>query len=283
MQNAKKSSIIQIDPRLFDALQVVLQKHLPVIPPGIPLAKLTTVLDAGCGLHQWGKALFRVMIEQAGPDLVSDVLIEGVELRPDIAQTANAQIRTGRGQVFVSQGDVFHFPANRTERYDLVHARFLAPYISPHDWPALLAGLVHMCKSGGWVVWIEPAFPTKGERTPGWNNLLDSIERVVAQLGGSPQIVGSMETLFHQSGSWKVIKTSNVSIPFSTISSASGSLLIEQYRTLRSQFLALRPVMIAGGISTDTFEHIFQEVLNEFNTRTVASQWMWKAIYGQKQ
>ncbi len=283
MQNAKKASITQIDPRLFDALQVVLQQYLPVIPSGIPLAKLTTVLDAGCGLHQWGKALFRVMIEQAGPDLVSDVRIEGIELQPDITQTANAQIRTGRGQVFVSQGDVFHFPANRTEWYDLVQARFLAPYVAPHDWPGLLAELVRVCKSGGWVVWIEPAFPTTGERTPGWNNLLASIERVVTQLGGSPQIVGSMETLFHQSGYWKEFKTSNVSIPFSTVSPASGSLLIEQYRTLRSQFLALRPAMIAGGISADTFERIFQEVLNEFNTRTVASQWMWKTIYGQKQ
>src|ERR1019366_4468682 len=112
-------------PRAFDALQDFVQWSLPLLPAHIPLASLTQVLDVGCGRHLWGRDLFRAMVEQAGPKLVADVRIEGIERCPAIVQTARQGLRTGHGQVIVTQGDLLHLPAEYQERFQFVQMRFL--------------------------------------------------------------------------------------------------------------------------------------------------------------
>ena len=89
-------TLIRHAPRAFDALQDFVQRSLPLLPVHIPLASLTQVLDVGCGRHLWGRDLFRTMVEQAGPELVADVRIEGIERCPTIVQAARQGLRMGR-------------------------------------------------------------------------------------------------------------------------------------------------------------------------------------------
>src|SRR5947209_5957786 len=110
MARIHKGSFAHLDPFLFEALHLIVRETLPLVPPTISLSKLTTVLDVGCGLHYWGKALFHTMVKQAGLDLLADIRIEGIDLDEQVVQTANRQMRLGRGQVFVSQEDWFHVP-----------------------------------------------------------------------------------------------------------------------------------------------------------------------------
>jgi SAM-dependent methyltransferase len=276
-------SIVQLDPYLFDSLNRQLQRSLPLLPPEISLAKLSRVLDVGCGFHQWGKALFRAMLEQAGPELVADVRIEGIEIRRDVVQTANTTlIRQGRGQVFVSQGDWFHLSASHRESANLVRACFLAPYVAQEQWPILLGELIQGCKPGGWVLWIEPALPSKGVETPAWNQWLDWLSLALTQLGGSPLISQMMETYFRQAGSWQDIQTQKITLSLSTNLSWQGNLLAEQLSTLRSWVMSLVPLLQAGGIAPEKFVPGLQVLLEELNSRKIQSQWEWTMICGQK-
>src|ERR1700681_3081274 len=68
-------TVIPLDSLLLDALHVLLRTHLPLVPDWISLAQLTEVLDVGCGLQNWGRDLYHLMIEQAGEALVTDVCI----------------------------------------------------------------------------------------------------------------------------------------------------------------------------------------------------------------
>src|SRR5581483_2102271 len=108
----------------------------------VSLARLGTVLDVGCGLHQWGKDLFSAITEQAGKDLAKEVRIDGIERDEAVVAQANGQIRAGRGNIQVYQADMYYLPEMLHQRYDLVQARFLSPYVSPSDWPILLDQLI---------------------------------------------------------------------------------------------------------------------------------------------
>ncbi len=274
---------VLVDFHLFEALHMHLRQHLPLVPPGISLAWLTRVLDAGCGFHLWGRDLFRAMVEQVGHELVADVRIEGIDDRPDSVSAANKQIRTGRGQVVARVGDMFDLPADFSNYYNLVHARFLAPFVAPHVWSTLLGELVRVCKPGGWVVWTEPAVPTKGERTPAWNQWLDWVEQAVEYTGGSPSITASMQQVFRQAGSWEEIERQKTSLPLHTTSTTRGYLLADQVRVLHRWLFALRSYLLAGKVvSPLTLDQGLKQGEEEFNRRAVTSQWEWYTLSGRK-
>jgi len=273
----------RLDLQLFEALHLHLHTYLPLIPPGISLAWLTSVLDVGCGLHLWGRDLFRVMLEQGGHDLVADVRIEGIDNHPDMVRVANQQMRSGRGRVAALPGDMFHMPADFSGRYDLVHARFLSPFVAPHAWPALLEELVRVCKPGGWVVWCEPALPTKGEQTSAWNQWLDWIEQAIAQMGGSPQIAMSMQDLFRQIDSLQEIEIQKTAIPLQKTAVRQGFLTAEQVHTLHGRLLAFHSYLQAAGVASPRLlARGLQQVEEEFNMRTIASRWEWYTLSGRK-
>ncbi len=140
-------SSVQASP-LFEAMQAFVQPLLPLLPAHVSPASLSRVLDVGCGWHLWGKALYRTMVEQAGPELVAAVRIEGIERNWEIVQAARRSIRSGRGQVSVSSGNLLHLPSDPRTRYQLVQMRFLALSLPPFAWVQALSELRRVCAPG---------------------------------------------------------------------------------------------------------------------------------------
>jgi ubiquinone/menaquinone biosynthesis C-methylase UbiE len=234
MLQGNREEIMKREAHLFDAMQRLLQEHLPLVPPALSPAKLTSVLDIGCGMHQWGRMLFQTMLRQVGRDLIDDIRIEGIDNRSEVVQAANALIRTGRGQVRAIEGNFFSLPTNWTASYDLVHARLLSPYVSLQQWPGLLAELMRICKPGGWMMWCEPALPTSNDKAVAWQNWIQWIEEAFMRLGMTPQISSSMEALVRQSGSWKLVEIQRVYLPLVPATRIQGSLPAEALQTVHN-------------------------------------------------
>jgi SAM-dependent methyltransferase len=270
-----------VDLHLFEMLHLYVHSSLPLIPPGIALARLTSILDIGCGLHLWGRDLFRAMVEQGGHDLVTDVHIEGIGHHREMVRQANRQMRAGRGRVTALVGDMFHLPADFSDRYDLVHVRFLAPYVAPLVWSALFEEVVRVCKPGGWVVWSEPALPTKGERTPGWNQWLDWIEQAIRNTGGSPHISASMEEVFRQVGSWHGMEVQKTSILLHS-AMGQGYLTIDQTQILHRWLQALHSLLLAARVASPRLlAQGHHQVEEELVSRAVSSHWDWYTLSGR--
>jgi hypothetical protein len=284
MTEHERNPLFHVNPNLFPILQIkLLANRLPLLPPQIPLARLRTTLDAGCGLHHWGKALLHAMTEEAGKELLEGVCIDGIECNGAVVSHARSQIRAFRGYLHIAHADLFDLPPQAYERYDLVHARFLSPYVAPAAWPRLLAQLAWATKAGGWVVWTEPALPTPFARVPAWQQWLSWIAQMVEQFGGSPAISSQMETLFGNTGSWEQIAYSSTDIPLGFSPYVQGYVPAEQMDLIRSYLSSLSPLIVEAGIATPAQVNMtLSQLLQAFASRQLSSTWRWVTVFGQK-
>jgi ubiquinone/menaquinone biosynthesis C-methylase UbiE len=280
--NASCEALILQAPRVFEALQIFVQRSLPLLPADISLASLTHVLDVGCGRHLWGRALFHAMLEQAGPDLIADVRIDGIEICHEIVQAARTTLRTAREQVLISQGNLLNLPAESENRYQLVHMRFLALSLPPFSWSQALAQLYRVCAPGGTVIWLEPSLPTPSDKALGWNQWLRWIAQAVATQGGSPSIDQSMDAIFQQAGPWMKLHREIIPVPLLPPTRIQGSLLPDQLQTLSSWIFELRPWLEQSGIPANQLAKGLSQVLDELNSRRIISTWPWTVMTGTK-
>ncbi len=277
-------STLVVNPRLFVDLQIeLLRRWLPLAPQGVKLAHLNAVLDVGCGLHQWGKDVFRAMMEQAGRDLIEGVRIDGIEHDEVVVTQANSGIRAGRGNVQVFLADMYDLPEILHQSYDLVHARFLSPYVPPSNWPTVLDQLVQAARPGGWVVWIEPELPAPMPAVPAWDQWLSWSEQAVQRLGGSPTISQQMEDVFRCAGTWEHIESNVTTIRLGFSSRVQGRIGDEQMRKLHRQLSALHPLLLAAKVaSVQQLDETLSQVLEAFAWRQLQSTWTWHTVYGRK-
>lgn len=275
-------ALTRLAPHAMDAVHEFVQHSLPLLPAEGALASLTHVLDLGCGQHLWGRELFRTMLEEAGPELVADVCIEGIECCPEVVQTARQAIRTGRRQVIITQGDLLHLPPASQERLSLVQLRFLAPSLSPGDWPQALAQARRACAPGGTVVWLEPLLPTFCVQAPGWNQWLLWIAQAMAAHGSSPSISQSMDRLFAQVGPWERRHSETIHLPLVRAVEGQGFLLGQFFQAAQSWMRDLRPWLVEGGIPAAEVQQGVDRVLAEINHREIESTWPWIRIVGTR-
>jgi ubiquinone/menaquinone biosynthesis C-methylase UbiE len=272
-----------VDPLLFDSLHLLLRKHLPLVPPEVSPAHLNTVLDSGAGFHQWGRDLFQTMLKQASPELIRCMMIDGIDHDSHMIQLAKSQLRAGRGHVRLHQEDMLHLPAAFTRRYTLVHARFLAPYVTVSAWPALLNELVRVCQPGGWVVWIEPEMPTNTPQAPAWNQCLFWIKQAIDGMHGSHGITASMEGLLRRAETWSQVTTQVHTIPLSTFSRLQGRMTTKQMAPLHRPLLALHAFLQTTQVASEQqLTACMDELLEEILMRKVESQWTWHTVSGRK-
>ena len=272
-----------LDPALCDLLHLFLRAHMPLLPEGIDLTQLTTILDVGCGQQQWGKDLCQVLAHSANRRWERCGISEGIERDEEIVRQTTRPCRASRGKVIARVGDMYHLPKEFIRRYDLVHLRCLSPWVPDASWPDLLRECARVCKSGGWVVWIEPAPPVRTERTPGWNQWMAWIEQAMQRLGGSPHITGRMEALFRQIGAWKQVGASVTSIPLRTASSRQGSVLAREMQRLIQPFTLLYPYLLAANVATpEVLDKTYRDLHGELAHRQLETWWHWYTVWGRK-
>jgi len=122
--------------RVTDRLLSVLQ-----LPPG------TKGLDLGCGMGETTRQLARTL------DKPNEIV--GLELNPDLVETAKKVSSGQEDRVSFEQGDVFalEFADNS---FDFVFARYLLMHLSEPE--AVLKEMLRVCKSRGVVAVQEPDF-----------------------------------------------------------------------------------------------------------------------------
>src|SRR6476659_3774977 len=122
--------------RVTDRLLSVLQ-----LPPG------TKGFDLGCGMGETTRQLARTL------DKPNEIV--GLELNPDLVETAKKLSSGQEDSVSFEQGDVFalEFADNS---FDFVFARYLLMHLSEPE--AVLKEMLRVCKSGGAVAVQEPDF-----------------------------------------------------------------------------------------------------------------------------
>ena len=122
-----------------------------VLPAALDLSHVKRVLDAPCGVGGWVYEL-----AWNHPSLH----VTGIDGRPAYIEKARELINL-LGNATMTQQDIRQLadeivlPAS----FDLVHARFLVSMLSPQEYPAVLAALVHRCRAGGLFVWEELEYP----------------------------------------------------------------------------------------------------------------------------
>jgi ubiquinone/menaquinone biosynthesis C-methylase UbiE len=285
VQKSKHMHLLNLNPFIFPILQSeLLRPWLPLVPQGISLSHLGAVLDVGCGLHQWGKDLFHAM-KQADKESVNEVRIDGIEWHHAVLSHAQNHLpaSASRGQIQVHLADMYHLPETFYQRYDLVQVRFLAPYVSPSNWPTLLDRLVRAIRPGGYMVWIEPELPTPVPEVPAWNQWLSWTEQAVEDLGGSPGICSQMGALFNSVGPWEHVESNVTNIPLGFPPLVQGRVNEEQVATLRQLLEALSPMLrITEVASFEQVNSTLWHVLDAFAKRQIQSTWTWHTIYGKK-
>lgn len=274
----------RLNPRLFTLLQTeMLRTQLPLLPNGINAGRLNKVLDVGCGLHQWGKDLYHMLVKQVGQELVESVAIDGLDRNSALLSQAQSELRMCRNNVHLYSADMFYLPEMLYQRYDLVQVRFLSPYVTPTAWPELLKQLRRAVKPGGWLVWIEPDLPMPLQDVPVWNQWLSWIGQAIETLGGSPGISAQMDTLFHNAGHWECIERSVTNIPLGFPSRIQGRVPAEVMSVLKERLIDLHSLLQATGVApSKQANKTFTDMLDTFAWRRLQSTWTWHTIYGTK-
>ncbi len=152
------------------------------------------ILDLGCGLAQFTRAMARV----AGTRVV------GIERsREQIAEGMRQASEAGEERLLdLRQGDVLALELGEDEwgGFDLAHARFVLEHVA--DPLAVVRAMVRAVKPGGRIVledddhdvlrlWPEP---------PGFRELWGAYARSYDRLGNDPYVGRRLATLIHQAG-----------------------------------------------------------------------------------
>jgi ubiquinone/menaquinone biosynthesis C-methylase UbiE len=154
------------------------------------------ILDVGCGLAQFTRAMARVTGPQGR--------VIGVERSPEqIAEAERQALAQGEGNlVELRQGDALALPLRDEEwgTFDVAHARFLLEHVP--DPLRVVRVMVRTVHAGGRVVladddhdvirlWPEPA---------GFQPLWNAYFRVYERLGNDPYVGRHLVSLLHRAG-----------------------------------------------------------------------------------
>lgn len=163
-----------------------------------------SVLDLGCGLAQFSRAMARAVGREGR--------VLGIERSPEqLAEAARqAQEEGERELIELRQGDVLDLTLGEHEwgSFDVAHARFVLEHVA--DPLAVVRAMLRAVRPGGRIVledddhevirlWPEPA---------GWGPLWQAYMRTFDRNGNDPYVGRRLVSLLHQAGAAPVRNTS---------------------------------------------------------------------------
>src|SRR5579872_4317332 len=115
---------------LLMKLQAYLYREHLLLPEEVDLTPVWRVLDVACGSGQWVRDM---------ATWLPGTTIIGLDRQEEVVEQARHLSDIWRlDTTSFLVGDMHHMEAIADNSFDLVHARFLAPAVSPQHWPALL-------------------------------------------------------------------------------------------------------------------------------------------------
>ena len=170
---------------LLTRLQEYVCKERLLVPTEVDLSNVWRIVDVACGSGQWVRdmATWSPTMTVVGVDRQEEVMGRARRLAA-LGQLDNAE--------FVAE-DMYHMETLKDRSFDLVHARFLAPVVAPHLWPALLQECLRVCHVGGTLVWTEAGFPrTNSAACLRW---CDWMKQAIIRLGYTSDVTPYMHRL----------------------------------------------------------------------------------------
>ena len=162
----------------------------------LALAGGERILDLGCGLGQFTRAMARVVGH--------DGRVVGIERSGEQLAEARLQARRAGEEPLVEfrEGDAFALPLGEAEwgSFDVAHARFLLEHV--RDPTAVVRTMLRAVRPGGRIVladddhdvmrlWPEP---------PGFGPLWNAYMRTYDRLGNDPYVGRRLVSLLHEAG-----------------------------------------------------------------------------------
>jgi SAM-dependent methyltransferase len=210
-------------------------------------------IDLGCGPC----GILDLLAERVGPS----GHVVGLDYEPaNVALAREFAVERGLANVEVIQGDA-HRTGFPSASYDLVHARTLL--INIPDPAAVVAEMVRLTRTGGWVAVLEPdgggsvCYPAH----PAWDRLTQ-IFRSAQEVDGADTFVGRrLPELFRQAGL----------VDIGVAAKADIYPTGHSRRTIRADLVrSMRPKIVAAAIASerelDEVDHAVREHLNDPDT-----------------
>lgn len=161
------------------------------------------ILDVGCGLAQFSRAMARA----AGP---GGRLVAVDRSEEQLKEARRQATEAGeKDLVELRAGDAVKLPLNKDEwnRFDVVHTRFLLEHVS--DPGAVVHAMVTAARPGGRIILEDDNHDTMRlwPEPPGFASLWQAYIRTYNKLGNDPYIGHRLVALLHEAGAAPVRNT----------------------------------------------------------------------------
>jgi ubiquinone/menaquinone biosynthesis C-methylase UbiE len=228
---------------------LVQQRHLTkhiggLLPASLDLSAVHRVLDAACGVGGWVYDMARSYpaMQVIGMDK-SEYFIRQARSMAWAKALPNAS--------FVVQ-DVRHLPRDffPAETFDLITLRFVAGHISREDLPTLLQTLIHICRQGCTIHWLEAELPVTN--SPAYQQFAGMVLQALKVAGrafspgSSIGITAYMESGLRNAGCRSSIQSIVHAIEVSA-GTAAHSIFARHAWAFGHQ---VRPFLLATGVTT---------------------------------
>jgi ubiquinone/menaquinone biosynthesis C-methylase UbiE len=184
--------------QLLHSLRAFLCEQGGLLPESVrPLAD-GRVLDVACGRGQWVQAMARhyPAMELLGRDAAQEA----------IRSARLGAMRLDHARFVV--GDLHALTDCADHGFDLVRACFIAPFVAPQSWLALLKELVRVCRPGGTILWVEWAFPETNSQA--CSHCGELLRQAIQYSGKTPDITPLMDLLLRDASCQPVHKLETI-------------------------------------------------------------------------
>lgn len=228
-----------------------------VLPDALDLSHMKRALDTPCGAGGWAYEL-----AWNHPSMH----VTGIDGRPAYLEKAQELINL-LGNAAIMQQDIRQLSDKLIPQasFDLVHTRFLVSMLSPREYPAVLAALVHRCRPGGLFVWEELEYPIT--TSPACQAFFALVQERLKAAGrafspGNPLGITAIMSSFIQEAGCKV--TLDVASAIEISSGTQGrDIFAWQMRQLSRQLRSFLPG--AGATAEGYFDELCAHVQREIS------------------
>lgn len=216
-----------------------------------PLDSPRRILDVGSGTGQWG---FEMCAHFPDAEVVGLDLDHGKPNAPANYRFVRGDLRDG-----LPFGD---------DQFDFVHQRLMFVAIPAAGWPSLVAELVRVTRSGGWVELVEPPFMGFEPMGPA----LERVAEIAVQLSASrgldteSVVFGSIDRYLRDVG-LRGVNRREVNLPIGEWGGPVGRMMAVDCRASFARILE-----VLTSLSPEQRDELLRELVAEFEKLQVGSK-----------